>query len=163
MTETQERHRSFLAQLSQTSRAMRTLFDAELRTLDLTLARGRLLLHLVSTDTAVGQGDLSDLLEVEHPTTVRLLDGLEQLGHIERRPMPGDRRAKEIVLTDKGRQLGERVLAITDRLRDEMLQGFSDEEIVLASRVLERLSQRLQRTDHSGEAAAPLPKLRIAR
>jgi DNA-binding MarR family transcriptional regulator len=35
----------------------------------------------------------------------RAVDELEQLGYVERRPEPGDRRAKLIVPTDRGRKL----------------------------------------------------------
>ena len=137
--------RAFLGRLAQTSRSVRTFFDAELRQVDLTLARGRLLLHLTSSSKPVSQGELSELLEVEHPTTVRLLDGLEQLGHIERRPMPGDRRAKEVALTAEGRRIGEQVLAMTDGLSSDLLSNIDPGDLVVAERVLEQISENVTR------------------
>ena len=145
MTSYENRPKTFLGRLSQASRAMRTCFDAELKTLDLTLARGRLMLHLVSAPHVVTQAELTDVLEVEHPTIVRLLDGLEQSGHVQRQPMPGDRRAKSVVLTEEGRVVGERVLRMTDMLSDRLLEGIPPEDVDVAERVLMALSDNLGR------------------
>lgn len=53
-----------------------------------------------------------------------LVDDLEGLGYVRRRPHPDDRRAKLVVLTPKGRrcvEAGIRIVgAIEDRLRDEL-------------------------------------------
>lgn len=145
MASYENRPKTFLGRLSQASRAMRTCFDAELKTLDLTLARGRLMLHLVSASHVVTQAELTDVLEVEHPTIVRLLDGLEQSGHVQRQPMPGDRRAKSVVLTEEGRAVGERVLRMTDMLSDRLLEGIPPEDVDVAERVLMALSDNLGR------------------
>lgn len=67
MVSYENRPKTFLGRLSQASRAMRTCFDSELKTLDLTLSRGRLMLHLVSASHVVTQSELTDVLEVEHP------------------------------------------------------------------------------------------------
>lgn len=139
------RPKTFLGQLSQASRAMRTCFDAELKQLDLTLARGRLMLHLMRAGHTVTQAELSDVLEVEHPTVVRLLDGLEQSGHVERQPLPGDRRAKAVVLTDDGRLIGERVLRMTDTLSNTLLEGVDPADLAVTERVLQTLSDNLSR------------------
>jgi MarR family transcriptional regulator for hemolysin len=136
------RPKTFLGRLSQASRAVRTCFDAELKDLDLTLARGRLMLHLIR---AVTQSELSEVLEVEHPTVVRLLDGLEQSGHVERQPLPGDRRAKAVVLTDEGRAVGQRVLRMTDTMSDILLEGVDPADLAVTERVLQTLSDNLSR------------------
>ncbi len=66
----------FLEELSVTSRKLRTLFDAQVRARGLTLARARTLIHLSRKD-GMTQTELAEILEVEGPTLVRLLDGLE--------------------------------------------------------------------------------------
>src|SRR5689334_458287 len=93
----------FLGTLSQASRLLRTYCDQRFRRLDLTLARGRVMLQLAKARSTMTQTELTSLLDVEHPTAVRLFDGLEQANLIERRAIVGDRRAKEIVLTEAGR------------------------------------------------------------
>jgi MarR family transcriptional regulator for hemolysin len=145
MVSYENRPKTFLGRLSQASRAMRTCFDSELKALDLTLSRGRLMLHLVSASHVVTQSELTDVLEVEHPTIVRLLDGLEQSGHVQRQPLPGDRRAKAVVLTAEGQAIGERVLRMTDSLSERLLEGIPREDIDVAERVLVALSDNLGR------------------
>jgi MarR family transcriptional regulator for hemolysin len=139
------RPKTFLGRLSQASRAVRTQFDAELKQLDLTLARGRLMLHMIRAEHTVTQAELSEVLEVEHPTVVRLLDGLEQSNHVERQPLPGDRRAKAVVLTEEGRLIGERVLRLTDDVSDALLEGVDPTDLAITERVLEKLSDNLSR------------------
>ncbi|BCP54482.1 MarR family transcriptional regulator [Kaistia sp. 32K] len=145
MVKHENRPKTFLGRLTQASRAVRTCFDAELKQLDLTLARGRLMLHLVRAEHTVTQSELSDVLEVEHPTVVRLLDGLEQSNHVSRQPLPGDRRAKSIVLTDEGRAIGERVSRMTDTLSDTLLAGIDPADLEVTERVLQTLSDNLSR------------------
>ncbi|MFC7555079.1 MarR family winged helix-turn-helix transcriptional regulator [Pseudoroseomonas wenyumeiae] len=69
----------FLTELSVTGRKMRTLFDGLVRQQGLNLSRARLLLQLARNE-AITQSELAARLELEHPTIVRLLDGLEKQG-----------------------------------------------------------------------------------
>src|SRR5918997_712333 len=110
----------FLDELSVTSRTLRTLFDARVRAKGLTLARARTLIHLVRKD-GMTQTELAEVLEVEGPTLVRLLDGLEAQGLTERLPVAGDRRAKQNALTREGHKLAAEVTRLADELREEVL------------------------------------------
>jgi DNA-binding MarR family transcriptional regulator len=49
-----------------------------------------------------------------------LVDELEHLGYVERRPDPTDRRAKLIVLTDRGKQSIAAGIATIDELEDQI-------------------------------------------
>src|SRR4051812_25393333 len=91
----QETRVEFADELSKVSRKMRTLFDSRVKTIGLTLARARMLMLLAKKE-GMTQTELADALEVETPTLVRLLDGLEKQEMIERRPVQGDRRANQI-------------------------------------------------------------------
>ena len=51
-----------------------------------------------------------------------LVDELEELGYVERRPDPSDRRAKLIVLTDNGRACIAAGRATIEGLEDEMVR-----------------------------------------
>src|SRR5258708_27794059 len=87
------------SEVSIASRKMRTLFNAFVRERGLTLARARALL-LLSRNPAMNQTALACALEIENPTVVRLLDGLEKQGLIVRAAVAGDRRANRIPPTD---------------------------------------------------------------
>ena len=47
--------------------------------------------------------ELAELSMLTKPTVVHMVDELERLGYVERRPDPADGRAKLVVLTDRGR------------------------------------------------------------
>ena len=59
--------------------------------------------HLRMTDLAAGAS-------LSTSGMTRLVDRLEAAGHVERASCPSDRRGLEAVLTDRGRELVERVL-----------------------------------------------------
>ncbi|WP_156503162.1 MarR family winged helix-turn-helix transcriptional regulator, partial [Tistrella mobilis] len=80
-------------ELATASRKMRTGFDALVRTRGLTLARARALM-LLARHPGISQTELAGLLEIENPTVVRLLDGLEKQGLIRRTPAETDRRGE---------------------------------------------------------------------
>jgi MarR family transcriptional regulator for hemolysin len=132
----------FLEELSIASRKLRTLFDARVRAKGLTLARARTLMNLARKD-GMTQTELADILEVEGPTLVRLLDGLEAQGLTERRPVEGDRRAKQIALTGEGQQLAAEVTRIANELREEVLADISEAELIAAGKTLRAIIRKI--------------------
>lgn len=135
-----------LPQISEVSRCVSALFDAHLRSMDLTAARARALLFLWRQRGPQGQAAVTEFLRVEGPTAVRILDGLESLGMIRRLPDPLDRRAKLIELTGAGRQQGEQVAQLTRRITAALLQDVSADQMSCARTVLASIL-------HNGERA----------
>jgi MarR family transcriptional regulator for hemolysin len=132
----------FLEELSVTSRKLRTLFDARVRAKGLTLARARTLMHLARKD-GMTQTELAEILEVEGPTLVRLLDGLEAQGLTERLPVAGDRRAKQIALTGEGHKLAAEVTRLADELREEVLADIPEADLIAAAKALRAMTQKI--------------------
>jgi MarR family transcriptional regulator for hemolysin len=132
----------FLEGLSVTSRKLRTLFDARVRAKGLTLARARTLMHLLRKD-GMTQTELAEILEVEGPTLVRLLDGLEAQGLTERRPVEGDRRAKQIALTAEGRKLAAVVNRLGDELREEVLADIPEADLIAAAATMQAIARKI--------------------
>ena len=130
------------ADLSLASRKMRNLFDALVRERGLTLARARALLLLAETRTWT-QRELAEELEIEQPTVVRLLDGMEKQGLIVRQPVAGDRRANHIKLTAIGSDHLEDLRRATGRLREALVSGLTALEITNAGAVLRAINQNL--------------------
>ena len=126
---------TFVNDLSAVSRKLRTLFDARARDMGLTLPRARLLMQLAAQDGPI-QSDLAAILDIEQPTLVRLLDGLERKGLVERRPVEGDRRARRIVLTPAAREQAQDILRFAMDLRAVVLQGADRQDVAAASRVI---------------------------
>jgi MarR family transcriptional regulator for hemolysin len=128
--------------MTKVNRKLRTLFDARVREQGLTLARARLLL-LLAKEEATTQRDLAEQLEIEQPSLVALLDGLERQGLIERVPSPGDRRAKSVVLTEAARAETAAVTSYVDDLRDQLLTGIDVADLKVAQKVLTQVGRNI--------------------
>ncbi len=121
MNTTDPRER-LLDDLSRVQRKMRALFDARVKERGLTLPRARALL-ILGRGAQLNQRELADELDIETPTLVRLLDGMEKQGFIERQAVEGDRRAKQIVMTDYGANVAREVLDLARSLRADVLKS----------------------------------------
>jgi len=125
------------------SRKIRTLFDARVRENGLTLARARTLLR-IARGGAANQKELAEELEIETATLVRLIDGLEVQGLIERRNVEGDRRAKHAVLTREGTALANVVDGMVQQIRREVLSGIGDADLKVVHAVMKRMTDNLE-------------------
>ncbi|QLK61186.1 MarR family transcriptional regulator [Enterobacteriaceae bacterium Kacie_13] len=133
----------FLPETIHIGRQLRTYCDARFKTIGLTLARGQVLLHLEAANGRLPQGELTALLEVEHPTAIRLFDSLAQLGLLERCPGENDRRSKDIVLTEAGNDLANQVRSMTDDILIRVMEGIPDENITVARGVLAAITANI--------------------
>lgn len=125
------------------TRKMRTTFDNMVRKKGLTLARARILRRLRTMGAGESQRVLAEELEIEGPTLVRLLDNLEQLGFIERTAVAGDRRARQIVLTQEGERQAEEVETVAGIFRQAVLEGIDPADIETARRVVAQMQRNL--------------------
>lgn len=141
---------AFTAELASVNRKLRALVDERARDMGLTLARARLLMELAKRDGPI-QSDLAGLLDIEQPTLVRLLDGLERNGMIERRAVEGDRRARRVFLTEAARAQAQDILDFLAELRAGILQGIERDELEAALDVLRRTSRNIV----AGRSATP--------
>lgn len=136
----------FIDELSKVSRKMRTLFDARINEYGLTLARARTLLR-IARGQAVNQRELAEELEIENATLVRLIDGLEKQGLIERRAVNGDRRAKHVAMTSEGAALAEIVNTMALELGHDVLAGVDEAEMKVAQKVFAQMSLNIENAD----------------
>jgi MarR family transcriptional regulator for hemolysin len=133
------RDSEFLRNVVYAARGLTTAYDAHLRSLGLTASRAQVLLGLAERRNGMNQSDVAGLLHVEHPTAVRILDGLEDLGLIRREPAPHDRRAKVILLTSAGAPIAAQVVEASKRLNAALMDGLDDRDVEVAGEVLLRL------------------------
>lgn len=137
---------TYIDELSKVSRKIRTLFDARVKQRGLTFARARTMM-LLDRMEILSQKDLAEELEIETPTMVRLLDGLEKQGFIERRSVDGDRRAKQIVMTPLGAELAGEVNQLARELRAEFLKGVDEKALVAGLEVIRAISSNIGKMD----------------
>ncbi|RKN40410.1 MarR family winged helix-turn-helix transcriptional regulator [Streptomyces hoynatensis] len=91
--------------------------------LGLTAAQGTALRELTGPMT---MRELSGRMGCEPSNATFIVDKLEALGLLERRPHPSDRRAKQLVLTPEGAALREKLMALL--VRDSPLAELSTQE-----------------------------------
>lgn len=128
--------------MSDVSRLMRRRFDERARMIGVTRAQWRALTTLRRHE-GIHQGGLADLLEVEPITLCRMIDRLEEAGHVQRRRDPGDRRSWRIHLTDAARPLLDRLQAIGDDLFAAALDGVGHAQHAALIDTLRRIQDNL--------------------
>jgi MarR family transcriptional regulator for hemolysin len=131
---------------------LRRDFDRRARSLGLTRAQWSVLAHLKRNEGSK-QAAVADTLELEPITLVRLLDRLEAAGWVERRPDPGDRRARQLYLTEKARPVLDQLMALASETRAVALAGFSEPEREILIEALTKVRANLTSRDLVGEKA----------
>jgi MarR family transcriptional regulator for hemolysin len=130
-------------QVSRISRRLRQAVDAELRVFGLTEATWRPLAYVGRLGEGVRQKELAAALGIEGPSLVRLLDGLERRGLIERRESDADRRARGIYLTPAGRDLQKRVARTSAAIQRRLLASIAPADLDVCVRVFRAIELAL--------------------
>src|ERR671911_2049265 len=86
------------------------------------------LLNVLGTREGAIQQELGSAMGIDPSTMVSLIDQLEAAGLAKRRPRPTDRRAREVVITPKGRRVLEQARLLAMQVEDEVLSGLSAAE-----------------------------------
>jgi DNA-binding MarR family transcriptional regulator len=108
------------------ARALRRRFEQETRAQDLGLTRAQcsVLVHLARQEGST-QAALAQRMDIEPITLARLLNKLEELGMVERRRDPKDRRAHRLALTGKAGEALERIYALSAVVYQEAQIGLA--------------------------------------
>jgi DNA-binding MarR family transcriptional regulator len=100
--------------------------------------RQALLLSYLHAGAPALQQQLCEALWLDPNNCVLLLNELEDLGYIERRRDPADRRRHVVELTEAGRTALERAERAQESLGDELFAALSDEERTTLRSLLSR-------------------------
>ena len=121
------------------ARQWRRALDVRLQEYGLTEATWLPLLHLARAAAPMRQKDLAASLFLDSSSVVRILHGLQTSGLIDRTEDAGDRRAKAIVITARGRALAQRVEQVAAQVQQDVLATLNDHEVATATRVLQQV------------------------
>jgi len=130
--------------LGETARIWRTKLDQRLRPLGLSQAKWLVLLHLSVAKQALTQKELSERLNIEGPSLVRLLDRMEQEGWVSRQAADFDRRAKTIHQTEKAADMTLEIKRIAKTVREELLADIAPQDLAIAASILQTIKQRAE-------------------
>jgi MarR family transcriptional regulator, transcriptional regulator for hemolysin len=98
----------------------------------------------IAIDGELAQVDLAERMNIEPPTLVRVLDGMERAGLIERIACPGDRRRKVVRATAKSLPIWQKIIACANRVRSRSIRGLSEAEEASLRRLLRKVHDNLE-------------------
>ncbi|MGB1905754.1 MAG: MarR family winged helix-turn-helix transcriptional regulator [Spongiibacter sp.] len=125
------------------ARLRRIVIDEIFKPLKVTRSQAWALAYLSRRD-GLTQSDLADDMDLGKVTLSGLIDRLEDVGMVERRPDPSDRRIKRIFITKEGRRVIKEMRVITLENNRQMLEDISLEEVVQTVEVLKKLNRNLK-------------------
>lgn len=126
-------------------RLWRSLIDRRLRPLGLTQAKWRVLVYAARQKHPVSQTELAEVLGIETPTLVRLLDRLSAAGWVRRKPCPNDRRIRRVELTRKALLVSNQIDATVRAVREELFAGLSADELDQCEATLRHIRDAAER------------------
>ena len=116
-----DRQRQLIFTMAQVNKQWRRTLDKALIPLGLTQAMWLPLLHLERDSGTMRQKDLAHSLALDSSSVVRLIDGLQAQGWVERLD-DADRRVKRLQLTLAGRAQVEAVKQVVSDMRTHVLR-----------------------------------------
>ncbi|MGB8692332.1 MAG: MarR family transcriptional regulator [Steroidobacteraceae bacterium] len=126
------------------SRLRRTVVDKALRPLGITRSQWWVLANLARDDsTAMTQTELARVMDVGKVTLGGLIDRLESGGLVRRQPDPADRRAKRIVMTQKGSRLLAEIHTVAREVDTSIMAGIAKGDIARTDALLAKMKQQL--------------------
>lgn len=135
-----EHNIAFLA--TDVGRLFRKRFDVLARQMGVTGPQWRML-AAIRRHPGATQGALATMLDVEAITAARMVDRLQKLGLVERRPDPADRRAWRLFLLPAAEPLVDRLRGCASVVFADALTGFDDAEHELLNALLQRVRANL--------------------
>ena len=111
--------------------------------LKITIEQWSVLYHLWKQD-GQSQQELCNATFRDKPSITRLVDNLEKIKLVKRNASKEDRRINMIVLTDEGRELEEKCMAIANTTLNEALEGVTHGQIEIAKEVLQMVYDNLK-------------------
>ena len=107
-----------------------------------------ILMHLYYSNNC-GISHLGEHMDISAPAASQLVDRLVQHGLVERTEDPNDRRAKQLTLTPKGRELIETGLIARTRWVDELVRSLKPEDYDQVAATLSKLTEAVRELEQS--------------
>lgn len=130
--------------LGRVTRGFTRLADDGLREFGFAVGQLPVLVSL-KQQKALSQAELARIAQVEQPSMAQLLARMERDGLVERVPDPDDGRSRLISLTPLATRRLPKAKAVMDAHAQQVLEGFSAEDIAQLTALLTRLNANVER------------------
>lgn len=134
----------FSAALHGSARIWRVALDKRLKHLGIGQSGWLTIAMIAKSAEPLSQRALADLVGVEGPSMVSMLDRLERDGFVTRAPSTIDRRVKLVQLTDAGNKIYAEVRAEAMDFRADLFKDLDPQALAVATELLECLRQRIE-------------------
>ena len=123
-------------------RYQRIFLDKELEPYGIGSGQFSFMMSLYLKD-GVKQETFARMYKMDKATVARAIKKLEDTGYVYRKQDAKDKRAYNIILTEKGKDIEAKIKEIAIKWNDIVLAGFSEEEKRLNAALFERMEQNI--------------------
>lgn len=123
-----DRYNEYAAILNQCDKEIDDLYHSYALHFNLSDAALWIFYALYDSKNGVTQADICNCWFFSRQTINTALKGLEQQGFIELAPIPGNRKSKQIVFTESGKDMAEQIVEPLKRAENQVFAALSDEE-----------------------------------
>ena len=128
-------------EIAETAHALRKAFSRRATSLGVTGAQWKVLFRL-KRKPGLRQSELADMLDIEPITLSRIVDRLQEMDLVQRRPDPTDRRAWRLHVTERAEPIVAKLQAVADDMTAEAFEGIDPQDIETTRRVLAQVRER---------------------
>lgn len=119
---------------------------------EVTLMHGWVMKYLYANrDQVICQKDIEHSFAIRRSTVTNIIQLMEKKGYVERRPVPGDARLKQVLLTSKGESSHLQIEHIISMLEKEQMKDITEEEMDSFYQVMNKIKKNLIRIQAVGE------------
>ena len=126
------------------ARTWRLALDKRLKHLGIGQSGWMTIAMVAKSAEPMSQRALADLVGVEGPSMVSMLDRLERGGFVTRAPSAHDRRVKLVQLTEAGRKVYDEVKSVAESFRTTLLAGLDPQAVAACALLLETVRTRIE-------------------
>ncbi|MDA3614612.1 MarR family winged helix-turn-helix transcriptional regulator [Polluticaenibacter yanchengensis] len=102
------------------------------------------IIAVLAENDGCSQQLLADKSYRDRPGVTRLVDSLEKLKLVERRPDANDRRLNLVFLTGTGKEIHDKMMTIVDDTAKEAVKGLSDDQITMVKETFQHIYKNLE-------------------
>lgn len=103
-----------------------------------------LIMMLLWEKDGIYQNDIAKKLNKDKTNIARMIFNLENKGFIRRIQVENDRRSLKVYLTEKGKNLGEKVIPVAEEFNQVVCKDVTEEELTELRRILQKIRNNIE-------------------